>query len=274
MKLNGKVAVITGGSGGIGRVIAEVFLREGAYVVVVDRNKEGIRSAVKKIGGGIDGVVADVADYASITKTIARIAKKYHHIDVLINCAGIQAPIGTFMQNDMKEWERNIGVNLFGTVHACKAVLPFMARKKSGAIINFSGGGATGSRPHFSAYAAAKTAVVRFTEILSDELAPYGIRVNAVAPGAVNTAMLEEVLRVGAHAGEKELSDARKRKKEGGTPPELVASLAVFLASDDSNGLTGRLVSAPWDDWKHWDDKTIKKLTETDKLKLRRVQLK
>jgi len=173
----------------------------------------------------------------------------------------------------MDEWEKNISVNLFGTVHASKEAIPYMQKNHSGAIINFSGGGATASRPNFSAYAVAKIGVVKFTEILADELAPYHIRVNAIAPGAINTKMLEEVLKAGSRAGKKELADAKKRAKEGGASPELAAALVVFLASSASAGLTGRLVSAPWDDWSHWGKKEIAQIMKTDALKLRRMKI-
>jgi 3-oxoacyl-[acyl-carrier protein] reductase len=222
-------------------------------------------------GARMPALVCDVADFAAVSRTMKRIAARYKKIDILVNCAGIQAPIGPFAENDMRAWEANIATNLFGTVYACKAAIPFMIKKKAGSIINFSGGGATGSRPNFSAYAVAKTGVVKLTEVLADELAPYHIRVNAVAPGAVNTKMLREVLKAGTRAGAGELAAATKRAKEGGVPPELAAELVVFLASDASKGLTGRLVSAPWDGWKKWKKGDIKKIASSDALKLRRA---
>jgi NAD(P)-dependent dehydrogenase (short-subunit alcohol dehydrogenase family) len=124
-----------------------------------------------------------------------------------------------------------------------------MKARGGGKIVNFSGGGATGSRPHFSAYACAKTAIVRLTEVLADEVREFHIDVNAIAPGAVNTAMLDELLGAGEMAGSKERSEATKRKEAGGTPPEVPAGLVAFLASDESDGITGKLISAPWDPW-------------------------
>jgi NAD(P)-dependent dehydrogenase (short-subunit alcohol dehydrogenase family) len=280
MKLNGKLAVITGGSRGIGKTVAEFFAREGARVFILSRDRREIAAAIREIvettGKEIQGAACDVADAKAVARIVRRIGKKFHHIDVLVNCAGIQMPIGPFADNSIEDWEKNIAVNLFGTVHACKAVLPFMmkhrgSRGKGGSIINFSGGGATSSRPNFSAYAVAKTGVVKLTEILADELKPFHIRINAIAPGAVNTFMLTEVLGMETRAGKQELAAARKHFKEGGVSPEVPAALVVFLASHDSYGLTGRLVSAPWDGWKKWDKKAIKKIMATDALKLRRV---
>lgn len=275
MKLKDKVALIFGGSGGIGIHIAEFFCREGARVIIAGKNPQRVRDAVRSIKRITDaktlGVTANVADYASVQRAVKNIAEKFRRIDILVNCAGIQEPIGPFKANNINAWKKNISVNLFGTVHACQAVIPSMARQRSGSIINFSGGGGTGPRPNFSAYAVAKTGIARFTEILAGELKPYHIRANAIAPGAVNTRMLEEVLRAGKRAGKKELAEARKRKQEGGTSPELAAALAVFLASPASAPLTGRLISAPWDDWKNWKTKDIKAIMSSEKFTLRRI---
>ena len=124
-----------------------------------------------------------------------------------------------------------------------------MIKQKSGKIINFSGGGATSARPHFSAYGASKTAVVRLTETIAEENKPFNIQINAIAPGAVNTRMTGEVISAGKEAGEKGLAEAVKQLETGGTPLEKPANLAVFLASGESDGITGRLISAVWDDW-------------------------
>ena len=109
------------------------------------------------------------------------------------------------------------------------------------------------------------------TEILSDEVGKYGIDINAIAPGAVNTHMLDEVIKAGERAGKRELEEAKKRVKDGGTPPELAADLAVLLASSKSNGLSGRIISAAWDNWKSWDREKIKEITKSEKYKLRRL---
>jgi NAD(P)-dependent dehydrogenase (short-subunit alcohol dehydrogenase family) len=264
MILKNKIAIITGGAGGIGSVIVKKFLAEGATVIVLDR----LPSAVP----GVKSYPIDIADYASTRKVIGRILKKYQRIDILVNCAGIQAPIGPFIENRFADWEKNIRVNLLGTAALSSMVLPSMVKRKSGVIVNFAGGGATSSRPNLSAYAVAKTGVVRFTEVIADEVKKYGVRVNAVSPGAVNTAMTYEVLRVGKKAGAKELADVKNRLKNGGTPPELVADLVIFLASDKSRELTGKLISAVWDKWRKWDKAAIKKIMESDKYTLRRIK--
>jgi NAD(P)-dependent dehydrogenase (short-subunit alcohol dehydrogenase family) len=281
MKLKDKVAIITGGSRGIGRTVSEFFVNEGARVVVFSRSRDEIRAAKSEIdrvsGKKIEGVLCDVSDAAAVARAVRRIGKRFHRIDVLVNCAGIQPPIGPFIDDEIEAWKRNVAVNLFGTAAMCKAVIPFMMKKhagraRGGTIVNFAGGGAASSRPNFSAYAASKTAITRFTEVIADELKPYHIRVNAVSPGPVNTFMSAEVVAAGAAAGRDELAATKARLESGGgVSPEIPAALVVFLASRDSEGLSGRLVSAPYDDWRKWTRADIEKIMASDKFTLRRV---
>jgi len=147
-----------------------------------------------------------------------------------------------------------------------------MMEQKSGSIVNFSGGGSTSSRPNFSSYAVSKTGVVRFTEVVAQEVKKYGVRVNAVSPGAVNTFMTEEVLQAGKLAGKRELEDVKKRLKEGGVSPNLVSELVLFLASNKSRPLTGRLISAIWDDWRNWQKKDIENIMKGEQYTLRRIK--
>ncbi len=139
-----------------------------------------------------------------------------------------------------------------------------------GKIINLSGGGATSPRPHFTAYAAAKCGLIRLTETLARELASSGIDVNAVAPGAMNTRMLEEVIAAGPVAAAPEYEFAVKRSREGGVSPALAAELIVFLASPASDGITGRLISAVYDDWKSLPSLRAM-LADSDRFTLRRI---
>jgi 3-oxoacyl-[acyl-carrier protein] reductase len=145
-----------------------------------------------------------------------------------------------------------------------------MIERHSGKVINLSGGGATAPRVHFSAYGVSKAALVRLTETVAEEVRPFNVQVNAIAPGAVNTRMLQEVLDAGSAAGS-ELEAARARQLQGGTSPELAAQLAVFLASDASGELTGKLISAPHDGWQHWSQGELDRLMEKPWLTLRRI---
>src|SRR5205823_3330425 len=168
----------------------------------------------------------------------------------LVNNAGIYGPIGRLEEVDWTEWERAVRVNLLGSVLTARAIVPHMRANGYGKIIQLSGGGATAPLPRLSAYAASKAAVVRFAETLAEEVRDSGIDVNAIAPGALDTRLLDEVLEAGPErAGSEFHRRMLKQKKTGGTPLERGASLAVYLASAASDGITGRLISAPWDQW-------------------------
>jgi NAD(P)-dependent dehydrogenase (short-subunit alcohol dehydrogenase family) len=189
-------------------------------------------------------------------------------VDALVNNAGIQGPIGLAHEVPVEEWIQNVQVNLIGCFLCTRLVLPGMIAQRYGKIVNLSGGGAVSPRPRYSAYSASKAGVVRFTETLAAEVAEFGIDVNAVAPGAVNTRMLEETLAAGEAAGTQAWIEARKQLEGGGTDPELPSSLAVFLTSPRSDGLTGRLLSAVWDRWRELE---VEAVMETDVYTVRRI---
>ncbi len=213
-KLEGKVAIITGGSRGIGKAIARAFLGEGALVAIAARKKDELEKAVEELSraGSVRGYQADISNEKGVRCLVAEVLKDLGDIDVLVNNAGIQGPIGRFWEVSFEDWSENIKVNLLGTARCTREVLPIMIAKKAGKIINLSGGGATSPRPYFTAYGTGKAAIVRFTEIVAEEVRDYHIDVNAIAPGAVNTRMLEEVLEAGERAGEKELKEAMDEK--------------------------------------------------------------
>ena len=274
MRLSGRVAVVTGAGRGIGRAVAQALAREGARVVLAARTGQQLAetaAAIDRLGGQAAAVVADVSAPASVERLFAQAQAQWGQVDILVNAAAVQTPIGPFVQIDPAAWMRAVAVNLFGTVLCCRAALPGMIERGRGAIVNFSGGGATSPRPRFSAYAAAKAAVVRFSETLAEELRGTGVRVNAVAPGAANTAMLDQILAAGAQAGEAELAKARRCRAGGGTPVELVAELVVFLACDGAAGLSGKLISAPHDGWQDWTPQRIAALARTPWYTLRRL---
>ena len=250
--LKNKKTIITGAGRGIGRVISERFAKEGASLVLIARTESELKETLEIIKPNSPGsfyYVADVSKENEVRKAVEDIISKWGGIDILVNNAGVQQPIGPFYQNNLDEWKRNIDINLFGTLNMTHYVIRHMIDKKKGRIINLSGGGSTSSRPNFSAYAVSKTGIVRFTEILAEEVKEFNINVNAVSPGAINTKMLEEVLQAKNLAG-KEFDEALKRKKTGGNDPELAADLICFLASGLSDGITGKLISVPWDPWK------------------------
>jgi NAD(P)-dependent dehydrogenase (short-subunit alcohol dehydrogenase family) len=273
MKLDNQVALITGAGRGIGRAIAMAFARQGADLALVARTESELEETAQMIraaGHRVVAVTADVSHREYVERAVSQALETFDRVDVLVNNAGVQPPIGPLWENDADEWMRAVAVNLFGPMLCIKAVLPGMMERKRGKIVNLSGGGATGPRPNFGAYAASKAALVRLTETLAMELAPYNIQINALAPGAINTRMLDEVLAAGELAGT-ELAQAQRRAERGGTSIERAAQLAVFLASADSDGLTGKLVAAPHDDWQTWDAARIAALNESPWYTLRRI---
>jgi len=169
---------------------------------------------------------------------------------VLVNNAGVYGPKGPIEATDWQDWVRAIEVNLLGSVLAARALIPQFRRVGWGKIIQLSGGGATAPLRGLSAYAASKAAVVRFAETMALELAGDHIDVNSLAPGALNTRMLDEVLAAGPErVGEDFYARAVAQRESGGTPLERGAALAVWLASAASDGITGKLLSAVWDPW-------------------------
>ena len=245
--LSGRRALITGGGRGIGEAIAHCFASEGADLAVAARSiveVERVSAACRAVGAECTAHVVDV----SVRGQVQHLVDKVGPIDVLVNCAGMYGPIGPFVDNDMDEWERALRVNLMGTVYTCRAVIPGMVQRGRGSIINLSGGGATTPLPNLSLYAVSKAAVARFTDTLALELVGTGVRVNAIAPGAIDTRLQDEVLAAGERAGPLfQRMRAMRDTGDGATQPDVPARLALFLASDASAGLTGKLISAPHD---------------------------
>jgi 3-oxoacyl-[acyl-carrier protein] reductase len=270
VKLKSKVAIVTGAGKGIGKAVALAFAREGARVVVVSRTFSEVRDVAAQIammGRHALPLKVDVSSRGDVCKMVNSTIARFGRIDVLVNNAGVLGPVGPLVKNDVDDWIKTIEVNLIGTFFSCREVLPTMMKQRSGKIINFSGGGATSPRPRFSAYASSKTAVVRLTETLAEEVKGFNIQVNAIAPGAVDTRMHDQVLAAGIAAGKKAMEESQKVKVTGGTPLKLPVELAIFLASDASDGLTGKLLSAVWDNWKKMD---LNKVSSSDVYTLRR----
>src|SRR5207248_10221184 len=173
----------------------------------------------------------------------------------LVANAGVYGPMGPIDSIDWKEWEHAIQINLTGTVYCCRAFLPLLKQSSRGKILILSGGGATKPLPFLSAYAASKAAIVRFGETLAEELRDVRIDVNSIAPGALNTRLVDEVIEAGPEKVGRSFYEASLRQKEsGGTPLEKGAELCVYLASEAANGITGKLISAVWDPWPQFEE--------------------
>ncbi len=271
--LYGRRVLITGASQGFGLAVARHFARQGANLMLCARTQDDLIAAQVqlKAEGGTGRILyhaADVSDPGQVHEVVEDMLMTFGGIEALVCCAGVYGPKGPFAKVDLDEWVRTIEINLIGTVLPCREVLRHMIRQREGKIVILSGGGATKAMPNFSAYAASKTAIVRFAETLAEEVREYNIGVNTVAPGALNTRLLDEVLAAGREkVGQKFYDDAVKQKESGGTSFELGAELCAFLASSASDGITGKLISAIWDEWK---DLPGKKLTD-DIYTLRRL---
>jgi len=277
MKLRGRSAIITGGSQGLGRAIADAFVSEGADVLLCARGADALEQTCRELsvrtqdGQRVLSLAADVSQRAAAEQLAAHAVQTFGHLDILVNNAGVYGPMGCIEEVDWDQWTRAVEINLMGTVLPCRAVLPHFKRRGYGKIINLSGGGATAPLPRISAYAASKAAVVRFTETLAEEVRANQIDVNAMAPGGLDTRLLDEVLASGPEKVGEEFYRKSLQLKEGkATPLETGAGLAVFLASPASPGLTGKLISAVWDPWATLPAK-IPALATSDIYTLRRI---
>ena len=192
-----------------------------------------------------------------VRELFRHVAARFGRLDILVNAAAAQQPIGPFSRVSPAAAARGVATNLMGVMLCCRYALPGMIRSRSGCIINFSGGGAFEARPNFAVYASVKAAVVRFSETLAAEVRGSGIAVNVIAPGSVDTGMVSEILALGPRAGAGALREARRVRRTGGTGAGPAAALAVFLASAGSRGITGRVISAPWDDWRSLRARTL-----------------
>jgi NAD(P)-dependent dehydrogenase (short-subunit alcohol dehydrogenase family) len=275
--LEGRGIVITGANQGLGRQIAEQCVRNGADVVICARNAALLESAVEDLKAlaapaqTVASVTADVSRPVEVVALIDFAAKKLPHLTGLVNNAGIYGPMGLIEEIDWEEWTTAIHINLMGTVLPCRSVLPLFRKAGYGKIVNLSGGGATAPMPRISAYAASKAAVVRFTETLAEEVKDAHIDVNAIAPGALNTRLLQEVLEAGPERVGQEFYDrATKQKQQGGAPLSKGAELVAFLMSAASDGITGRLLSALWDPWCDLQERWPA-IANTDVYTLRRI---
>ena len=259
MNLANRNAIVTGGSQGLGRAIAEAFVRAGASVLLCARDHRAADATAAELqalaplpGQRVLGQGSDVSSPERVEALFGAAAAFFDGpLHILVNNAGVQGPTGPTDEITFDEWQRCLAINLHGTFLPCQTAARRFKASGYGKIINLSGGGATGPRPNFTAYAVSKTAVVRLTENLAVELQPFHVDVNAVAPGALNTRMLDEVLAAGpAKVGEATYHASLEQSRQGGVPLGLGAELCAYLASAESDGVTGKLISAKWDPWK------------------------
>ena len=241
--LSGKVAIVTGGGRGIGRVAALALARRGAAVAIASRTARELNetaAAITSAGGRALAVATDVADEASVNRLVARAMDAFGAVDILATCAGINGPIDWIDNVTLAGWEQTLRVNLTGAFLACRAVLPIMRRQRRGKIINVASGNATRVQPALAAYSASKAAVVHFTRVLAEEARDDGIQAFALHPGVIRSAIVDELLAQPASGATANL--AARLRSIALQEPEYSAPLFVYLASDAANDLSGQFV--------------------------------
>lgn len=250
-KLAGKVALVTGGAGGIGRAICEAYAAAGAMVVAADISEDDARKTAKAVGGM--AVAMDVADMDSISAGIAAVKAECGGIDILVNNAGIfnMASIDKITHEDYRQ---QYDVNVGGTIFTCQAAVPLMKRRGGGTIINFASQAGRRGEANVTIYCSTKAAVISITQSLALELASDNIRVNAISPGVIDTPMWKHVDSQFAVYEHKPLGQ-KKREVGEAVPlgrmgdPEDVAAPCVFLASDDARYITAQTLNVDGGNW-------------------------
>lgn len=242
-RLSGKIAIVTGGGSGIGLAIAAGFVRNGAKVVIAGRNAARLEKSATEIGAA--AVVADICREEDVAALFARCDSLHGGLDILVNNAGITGPVLAAQDMDMAAWDETVAINVRGVILAIKHAVPLLRRRGGGSIINMSSLMGLRGYPMRAAYTATKFAVLGITEAVAQEVGSYGIRVNALCPGAVNGDLMQRVI-------------AERSRKEGRPPEDIirvnytdkaalrrwvepgeVAEAALFLASDASAAITG-----------------------------------
>ena len=242
MRFTGKVAIVTGGSQGIGEAVCRRLASEGATVAVVASSSKAKADAVAaSLPNGAQGFVADVRDTAALNAMVAEVAASFGRIDVLVNCAGIflPSPAG---EADEAVVDQMLGVNLKGSFMAINAVVPIMKAQGGGAIVNIASVAGVAGIGTYAIYCATKAGIMLMTRSLAQELGPHGIRVNAVAPGNTETPMNANIRTEPQFKPMLDAMAARTPSRRTYSPPEEMAGMVAFLASEEGRSMHGSTV--------------------------------
>ena len=275
--LEGKKAIVTGANQGLGLEIARKYVLAGADLMLCARDEALLEEAHSELmrlttpEQKVMACVADVSVPAHVKGVVEQTLGQLGGCHILVNNAGVYGPKGDIESVDWADWVKAIEINVFGSVLMSRALVPHFKAQRYGKVIQLSGGGATNPLPRISAYAVSKAAIVRYAETLAEEVRGTGIDVNAIAPGALNTRMLDEILQAGPGTVGQDFYDrAVNQKQAGGAGLDKGSELALFLASSASDGITAKLISAVWDDWENWPEH-VQELASSDAFTLRRI---
>jgi 3-oxoacyl-[acyl-carrier protein] reductase len=275
--LAGRRALITGANQGLGLAIARAYVDAGASVMLCARDAALLEQARVSLARGaadtqrVLALAADVSRPDEVTALVDATLTGLGGLEILVNNAGVYGPMGAIDAIPWDEWLRAMDININGSVLPLRAVLPHFRAQQYGKVIQLSGGGATNPLPRITAYAASKAAIVRLAESVALDVRADGIDINSIAPGALNTRMMDQLLAAGSEAVGEQFYARMKKMADGATTPlEVGAALAVYLGSPASDGITGRLISAPWDPWRTLHDHRAD-LAASDIYTLRRI---
>jgi len=279
-KLDNKTALITGASSGLGLEISKAFLKEGANLILCSRSLSSLNQQskelikIKKPNQEIIFFSTDITNEKEVDNLISKSLSEFKTIEILVNNAGIIGPKGNFEDLDWGEWIYALKTNFLGSAYLIKKLLPIFKKNNYGRIIQISGGGATSPLPYQSIYAASKAGIVRLIETIACEVEDFNISANCIAPGALNTKILDEYVESGpSKLGNTFYQKILKQRDLGGAPIEKAVNLSVALASENFPLLKGKLISAVWDDWENIEQ-FYNELKNTDVYTLRRITAK
>jgi 3-oxoacyl-[acyl-carrier protein] reductase len=268
-----KNILVIGAGRGIGKRIALGFARHGARLALVGRSKAEIDLAhieIEQAGGNALRIRADVTDPEQLVLAVNRARVTFGApLDVMVCAAGVAGPLQPFLQTNIKAWTETIQVNLLGVVNSCHAVLPSMIEKRGGKIIALACDSDATPKLNFSAYSTSKTAIVRFVEALAAEVADHNVQINCFDPGPAYTNLTDEIIRAESRLEAPVVAAAKETRRTGGVAAELQLSMVTFLASEQSNHITGKLIHVT-DDWNKLKNATLR----SDALTLRRLAAK
>ena len=268
--------IILGATGFIGSILSKHLANAGNELILVGTSKEALsqlKSDIYDLSGNFVRTIEISKTNFDMYKFCLELQDYENNIDFYINTIGTQPPLGNFIDLHFEEWFQNFEVNFKLNARLLQFFVRNFANRGAGSAIVFSGGGSSNSRPQFSAYASGKTALVRLVEIVAQESFPFGVKINAIAPGVMPSKMQKEILANQSILHNSEIIKAKESLNSEFYDTEKITDLIDFLISDKSEGISGKLISADWDNWTDWPN-WIDELKNSELYTLRRITSK